>query len=63
VVINVLLKKTIEIFIIKVYKKEERIITLIPLLSLLFNPIKFKGIKCHDQNGIVKKGANSLLDS
>ena len=44
-IIDTLLKKTIETFIIKTRKKKERIITLIPLLNLFFNLIKFKSIK------------------
>ena len=46
-IINALLKKTIEIFIIKTRKKKECIMILIPLLNLLFNLIKFKGIKIY----------------
>ena len=44
-IINILLKKTIETLIIKTRKKEERTMTLIPLLNLLFNLIKSKSVK------------------
>ena len=46
-VINVLLKKTVKTLIIKTHEKKERTITLISLLNLFFNSIKFKSIKIH----------------
>ena len=46
-VIDALLKKTVKILIIKTCEKKKRIIVLILLLNLFFNPIKFKGVKVH----------------
>ena len=45
-IINALLKKTIKTPTIKAYKKKHTI-TLIPLLNLPFNPIKFKSVKIY----------------
>ena len=42
---DALLKKTIETPTIKIHKKKERTITLIPFLNLPFNFTKSKGIK------------------
>ena len=58
---DVLLKKTVKILIIKVCEKEERMMALIPLISLFFNLIKFKSVRV--RMIIVKhlKGAN-LID-
>jgi len=47
VIIDVLLKKTVEIFIIKTREKKERTIVLISFLSLPFNFIKFKSVRVY----------------
>ena len=46
-IIDVLLKKIIEILIIKIYEKKERTIVLISFLSLPFNFIKFKSVRVY----------------
>ena len=46
-IINTLLKKIVETFIIKARKKKERTITLILPLNLPFNLIKFKSVKVY----------------